>query len=48
MIVNDSKKSQKVAQLFYCENCDYKSCKKSDYKKHLSTLKHKTSKNDSK
>jgi hypothetical protein len=51
MIVNDSEKSQKVAQLLYCEKCDYKTSKKSDYAKHLSTIKHKTNKmvvNDSK
>jgi len=44
MIVNDSEKSQKVAQLLYCEKCDYASCKKSDYAKHLSTIKHKNNK----
>jgi hypothetical protein len=44
MIVNDSKKSQKVAQLLYCETCHYTSCKKSDYSKHLSTIKHKNNK----
>ena len=44
MIVNDSEKSQKLAQLLYCETCDYTSCKKSDYSKHLSTIKHKNNK----
>jgi hypothetical protein len=48
MIVNDSKKSQKVAHFFRCEICDYNTVKKSDYKKHLSTDKHKKSENDSK
>ena len=48
MIVEDSKKSPKVASKFYCECCDYNTCKKSDYIKHLSTDKHKNSENDSK
>jgi len=34
------KKSQKVAEIFLCEYCDYKCCKKSDFNKHLSTRKH--------
>ena len=48
MIVNDSKNSPKVAKEYCCDLCDYKSCKKSDYKKHLSTDKHKKKENDSK
>ena len=50
MIVNDSKKSQKVAKVYFfeCNVCDYNTSKKSDYKKHLSTDKHKKSENDSK
>jgi len=48
MIVNDSKKSQKIATNYGCENCDYYTCNKSDYIKHLSTDKHKKSDNDSK
>ena len=36
-----TKKSQKVAKQFICENCDYECCKKSDYEKHLTTRKHK-------
>jgi hypothetical protein len=47
MIVNDSKKSQKVAQNFICLVCDYITCKKSDYEKHLTTDKHKNKENDS-
>ena len=35
------KKSPKVAKNFYCEKCDYKCCKKSDFTKHISTEKHK-------
>ena len=31
----------KVAKLFNCECCNYKCCKKSDYEKHLTTVKHK-------
>ena len=41
MVVNGSKKSPKVAQIFTCELCDYSSYKKNDYTKHLSTDKHK-------
>ena len=33
--------SPKVANKFYCEQCDYGCCKKSDYNKHLYTRKHK-------
>ena len=48
MIVEDSKKLPKVAPKFYCDFCDYTTCKKSSYDKHLSTDKHKNSENDSK
>lgn len=33
--------SQKVAKNFYCENCDYTTTNKFDWKKHISTTKHK-------
>ena len=36
-----TKKSQKSLSNFLCENCDYITCKKTDYDKHLLTLKHK-------
>jgi hypothetical protein len=48
MIVNDSKKLQKVAQQFYCELCDYTTCKKSSFDKHIATDKHKNMENGSK
>ena len=48
MVVNDSKKSPKVAQKYYCSYCHYNTCKKNDYTKHLSTDKHKKYENDSK
>ena len=32
--------SPKLANKYYCETCDYKCCKHSDYVKHLSTRKH--------
>ena len=48
MIVNDSKKSQKVAKFFNCKLCDYSTCKKTDYIKHLSTDKHLKTENGSK
>ena len=41
-----TKNSPKVAMKFYCEKCDYKCSKKSDYTKHLSTAKHKKITND--
>jgi hypothetical protein len=37
--------SKKVAQIFRCENCDYSTSKRYNYDKHVSTLKHKTTKN---
>ena len=47
MVENGSKKLLKVAQTFYCEDCDYSTCKKSSFNKHLSTDKHKKSQNGS-
>ena len=44
----DSKKLLKVANLMCCNICDYTTCKKSSYDKHLSTDKHKNAKNGSK
>ena len=35
-----TKKSQKVAQTFYCNICDYTCSRKNDYNKHISTRKH--------
>ena len=37
----ETEKSPKIAQKYCCEQCDYNTCKKSDYTKHLSTDKHK-------
>jgi hypothetical protein len=48
MIENDSKKSLKISKIFSCLVCHYKTCKKTDYEKHLSTDKHKIKTNDSK
>ena len=48
MVVEDSEKSSKVAPKFCCYSCDYNTCKKSDYTKHLSTDKHKNNENGSK
>jgi hypothetical protein len=36
----DNKNSQKVANNFICEKCDYITCRLNDYKKHLQTKKH--------
>ena len=37
--------SQKMPILYLCESCDFKCCKKSNYYKHLLTLKHKNLQN---
>ena len=37
MIVN---LSQKIPKIFECEICDYKTCSKKDFSKHISTIKH--------
>ena len=44
----DSEKLLKVAPKYLCATCDYNTCKKSSYLKHLSTDKHKYNENDSK
>jgi len=41
-------KSANLSYNFYCESCDYKTCKQSDFNKHLLTLKHQNSDNDDK
>jgi len=35
-----NKKAPKNAEIFGCENCDYKCCKKSDMDRHNLTTKH--------
>lgn len=42
------KSIRKVSQNFYCERCDYSTSVKSNYKKHLTTAKHKNDNNDNK
>ena len=41
-----TKNSLKIAHKFVCEKCDYSTSKKSDYSKHLLTLKHQNSDNN--
>ena len=41
MMTNDDQKVAKVAQIMYCNLCDYKCIKKSNFVKHLTTEKHK-------
>ena len=41
MMTDDDQKVAKVAQMFYCVKCDYKCIKKSNFEKHLTTVKHK-------
>jgi hypothetical protein len=38
--------TKKVPKIFYCESCDYKTSRKSQYDRHLLTLKHKMELND--
>ena len=37
-----TEKVAKSRNIFECKLCDYKSCNKYDYEKHLNTIKHKT------
>jgi hypothetical protein len=48
MIVNDSVLVPKSSNIFCCKLCDYNSCRKSQYSRHLLTDKHKKRENDSK
>jgi hypothetical protein len=48
MVVNGSKISQKVANNYCCNLCDYFTVNKSDFGKHISTVKHKKNDNGSK
>jgi hypothetical protein len=48
MIVNDSDLVPKSSILFCCKLCDYSTCKKSQFNRHLSTDKHQNHTNDSK
>ena len=43
-----TKKSPKIPKIFECESCDYSTCNKKDYDRHLSTRKHKIQQNTSK
>jgi hypothetical protein len=42
------KKSQKSSEIFSCEKCDYTTCRKFDYTKHLLTPKHQYETNETK
>jgi len=48
MVGNGSILVPKSSENFYCELCDYSTCRKSQYDRHLSTDKHKNRENDSK
>ena len=37
---SETKKSEKSEELFYCEICEYKCCRKYDFNKHILTPKH--------
>ena len=40
-LINPNSEIPKIPQKFRCENCDYDTCNKKDYTKHISTQKHK-------
>ena len=44
----DNKKTPKNAEKFYCEKCDYKCSKSSDWARHILRPKHQNDKNDNK
>lgn len=44
----ETKNSPKLAKIFFCKKCDHNCSKESDYKKHLSTQKHKMETNGNK
>ena len=46
MIQNDTKKVPKSSNFFYCEKCNYSTSRRSQYSRHLSTVKHKNLEND--
>jgi hypothetical protein len=43
--MSPTKKSPKIASIFFCESCNYKCIKKSEYEKHILTNKHKNLQN---
>ena len=43
---NETKKVPKVPELFECSYCDYVTCRKSQYSRHILTLKHQLSKDE--
>ena len=45
---NETNLMPKNAEIFYCEKCDFKCSKKSNYNKHLTTAKHKMKQNETK
>ena len=40
--------TEKVPRIYICKSCDYKTCRKSQYDRHVLTLKHKLELNDNK
>ena len=44
-MINSDKKVEKVEKKYYCKICDYECCRKNNYNKHLSTVKHKKQQN---
>jgi len=46
--MDDNKKRQKNAEIFFCEFCDFRCCKKSDWNRHIRRPKHIKNENDKK
>ena len=44
----DKKKVQKSSNKYFCEKCNYLTCRYSQYERHLLTAKHKKITNDNK
>ena len=45
---NETNLSPKIPKNLWCEKCDYFTCNKKDFTKHISTLKHKNKENETK
>ena len=46
MMTNDDQKNEKNENKYFCIYCNYKTSKKTDFERHLSTDKHKNARND--
>ena len=46
VITENNENNEKIDTDYYCEKCEFKCCKKSNYEKHILTHKHKTNYNE--